>query len=45
MSMERMAAFADEPAASIRDEFSVDWLDYHGRYDTDVLAAVDGDEP
>jgi len=43
MSMERMAAFADEPAASIRDEFSVDWLDYHGRYDTDVLAAVDVD--
>lgn len=43
MSMERMAAFADEQGPSIRDEFSVDWLDYHARYDTDVVAAVDVD--
>ncbi|WP_405231276.1 AMP-binding protein [Lentisalinibacter salinarum] len=43
MSMERMAALADQPEPSIRDEFSVDWLDYHARYDADVVAAVDVD--
>ncbi len=43
MNMERMAAFSDEPGPSIRDEFSIDWLDYHARYDADVVAAVDVD--
>src|SRR6056297_3465450 len=43
MSMERMAALADQPEPSIRDEFSVDWLDYHARYDAEVVAAVDVD--
>ena len=33
-----------EPASSqLNDEFSIDWLDYHGRYDADLVAAVDVD--
>ena len=33
-----------QPAASpLKDEFSIDWLDYHGRYDGDLVAAVDVD--
>jgi fatty-acyl-CoA synthase len=27
----------------LKDEFSIDWLDYHGRYDADLVAAVDVD--
>ena len=25
------------------DQFSIDWLDYHGRYDAKLVAAVDVD--
>ncbi|MEJ2535124.1 MAG: AMP-binding protein [Gammaproteobacteria bacterium] len=28
-------------AREIKQQFSIDWLDYHGRYDADQLAAVD----
>ncbi len=38
-----MAALAEERGGSIRDEFSIDWLDYHARYDTEIVAAVDVD--
>ncbi len=31
------------PATQLKDEFSIDWLDYHGRYDADLVAAVDVD--
>jgi fatty-acyl-CoA synthase len=27
----------------IKDQFSIDWLDYHGRYDSKLIAAVDVD--
>ena len=27
----------------LRDQFSIDWLDYHGRYDSKLIAAVDVD--
>ncbi len=27
----------------IKDQFSIDWLDYHGRYDSRLIAAVDVD--
>ena len=27
----------------LRDQFSIDWLDYHGRYDAKLIAAVDVD--
>ncbi len=27
----------------LKDEFSIDWLDYHARYDGDLIAAVDVD--
>ena len=29
--------------SQLKDEFSIDWLDYHGRYDADLVAAVDVD--
>jgi fatty-acyl-CoA synthase len=34
---------AESAASSLKDEFSIDWLDYHGRYDGDLVAAVDVD--
>ncbi len=27
----------------LKDQFSIDWLDYHGRYDANLMAAVDVD--
>ncbi|MEJ2604864.1 MAG: AMP-binding protein [Gammaproteobacteria bacterium] len=43
MTTERMVVPAEERGGSIRDEFSIDWLDYHARYDTDIVAVVDVD--
>ena len=34
----------DEQAQrQLKDQFSIDWLDYHGRYDSRLVAAVDVD--
>ena len=32
-----------EAGRLIKDQFSIDWLDYHGRYDSKLIAAVDVD--
>ena len=34
---------ASNQAPDLRDNFSISWLDYHARYDSDTLAAVDLD--
>ncbi len=31
------------PDRQLQDQFSIDWLDYHGRYDAKLIAAVDVD--
>ena len=31
------------PDRHLKDQFSIDWLDYHGRYDAKLIAAVDVD--
>jgi len=32
---------SNTPQPDLRDNFSIDWLDYHAKYDSDTLAAVD----
>lgn len=34
----------ERSTTQLKDEFSIDWLDYHGRYDGDLIAAVDVDD-
>ncbi len=34
---------SDSTDRQLRDQFSIDWLDYHGRYDAKLVAAVDVD--
>ena len=34
---------SDQAQRQLKDQFSIDWLDYHGRYDSRLVAAVDVD--
>ena len=34
---------SDSAERLLQDQFSIDWLDYHGRYDAKLVAAVDVD--
>ena len=34
---------SDYSQRQLKDQFSIDWLDYHGRYDSRLVAAVDVD--
>ncbi len=34
---------SDRSERELKDQFSIDWLDYHGRYDANLVAAVEVD--
>ena len=39
----RSVIMSDQAQRHLKDQFSIDWLDYHGRYDSRLVAAVDVD--